>query len=52
MAANLNFGSKTILNGSDEKLFNPEKFTPWSGEGKVKFVTHHWGGNWMKGFDI
>lgn len=48
----LNYGSKTILNGSDERIFNSDNFTPWSGQGKVKLVTHHWGGNWMKGFDI
>lgn len=41
-----------ILNGTDSEVFNPQGFVPWSGEGPMRFVTHHWGGNWMKGFDI
>lgn len=49
---NLNFGNKTILNGSDEAIFCSEGFRPWDGGGTFKLITHHWGGNWMKGFDI
>ena len=41
-----------ILNGADPSVFNPEGFQPWQGSGPLRLVTHHWGGNWMKGFDI
>lgn len=44
--------SSVILNGSDPEIFNHNGFTPWDGSGPLKLVTHHWGGNWMKGFDI
>lgn len=41
-----------IANGADAGIFNPRGWSPWSGHGPLKLVTHHWGGNWMKGFDI
>jgi len=41
-----------ILNGADQSLFSSQGYTPWSGKGPIKLVTHHWGGNWKKGFDI
>lgn len=41
-----------ILNGSDSSLYNPEGMAPWTDEGPLKLITHHWGGNWMKGFDV
>jgi hypothetical protein len=41
-----------ILNGADTSVFNPQGFSPWRHEGPLRLVTHHWGGNWMKGFDI
>ncbi|HDZ62067.1 MAG TPA: hypothetical protein ENH40_02845 [Nitrospirae bacterium] len=41
-----------ILNGGNTKIFNNKSHTHWNGQGKIKIVTHHWGGNWMKGFDI
>ena len=41
-----------ILNGSDDKIFNYTGYKIWDGKGPMKLVTHHWGGNWMKGFDI
>lgn len=41
-----------ITNGSDAHLFNPRGGKLWSRECVLKLVTHHWGGNWMKGFDI
>lgn len=47
-----NMPMKVILNGSDTEIFNPDGFRPWSGKGPLKLVTHHWGGNWMKGFDV
>lgn len=43
--------SSVILNGADPNTFHARGHTPWSGEGPLKLVTHHWGGNWMKGFD-
>jgi hypothetical protein len=45
-------GHSVILNGADPGIFNRNDHHPWSGSGAVKLVTHHWGGNWMKGFDI
>ncbi len=41
-----------ITNGADARIFNPHGWQPWSSRGPLKLVTHHWGGNWMKGFDI
>lgn len=41
-----------ITNGADARIFNPRGWQPWRGNGPLKLVTHHWGGNWMKGFDI
>lgn len=44
--------SSVILNGADERVFNREPYTRWDGHGPIRLVTHHWGGNRMKGFDI
>lgn len=44
--------ASVILNGADVRIFHAEAQQPWSGEGPVRFVTHHWGGNRLKGFDI
>ncbi len=41
-----------ILNGGDKKLFNMKNNIKWDKKGPLKLVTHHWGGNYMKGFDI
>ncbi len=41
-----------ILNGADTSVFNPDGFKPWSGDQPLKLVTHHWGANQRKGFDI
>jgi glycosyltransferase involved in cell wall biosynthesis len=41
-----------ILNGADVATFNSSKFVPWTRSGPLRLVTHHWGGNWMKGFDV
>lgn len=43
---------KVILAGANEKIFNHSDFTPWNGAEKLKIVTHHWGANWNKGFDV
>jgi len=40
-----------IYGGANSEVFNSHKFQPWSGDGKIKLVTHHWGANWNKGFD-
>jgi len=44
--------SSIILNGADPHTFHSGGHEPWSGAGKLRLVTHHWGGNWMKGFDV
>jgi len=44
--------SNVILNGSDTNIFNNKNKTLWNGRSPLKLVTHHWSGNWMKGFDI
>ena len=44
--------STVILNGADRIVFNMEGYTPWNEGVPLKLVTHHWGGNWMKGFDV
>ena len=41
-----------ILNGSDRNIFNPEGYERWDHVSPLRLVTHHWGGHWMKGFDI
>jgi len=41
-----------ILSGSDKKIFNREGFKPLIQNQKIKIVTHHWGTNKNKGFDI
>jgi hypothetical protein len=44
--------NSVILNGVDTGIFHPSGHLPWDGSGPLKLVTHHWGGNWMKGFDV
>jgi len=41
-----------IRNGADTHLFNAHGFRPWTGEGPLRLVTHHWGYHPMKGFDV
>jgi hypothetical protein len=41
-----------VRNGSDRAVFNANGFRPWSGQGPIKLVTHHWGYHPLKGFDI
>lgn len=41
-----------IRNGSNTKFFNDHGYSRWMENGPLKLVTHHWGGGWMKGFDI
>lgn len=42
----------TILNGADATIFRQSLNVPWDGRQKLKLVTHHWGGNHLKGFDV
>lgn len=44
--------SSVITNGADARVFHARGWQGWPGHGPLKLVTHHWGGNWMKGFDI
>jgi hypothetical protein len=41
-----------ILAGADKTIFNSKNFIPWDKKSKLKIVTHHWGENWNKGFEI
>ena len=41
-----------ILNGADTAVFNSTQHVPWDGQAPLKIVTHHWGANWAKGFDV
>ena len=41
-----------ILNGGNNQLFNMKNNVEWDKKGPLKLVTHHWGGNYMKGFDV
>lgn len=44
--------SSMILNGADSNIFNDADYRSWSGVEPLKLVTHHWGGNRLKGADI
>jgi hypothetical protein len=44
--------SSVILNGADERVFSRAPYIRWNGHEPLRLVTHHWGGNRMKGFDI
>lgn len=41
-----------IHNGSDRSIFHTKGYQRWDKESPMRLITHHWGGNWMKGFDI
>lgn len=41
-----------ILNGADKTVFHAQGHKPWDGSEPLRLITHHWGGNWMKGFDV
>lgn len=41
-----------IHNGADRRIFHPGGYRPWDGNEPLRLVTHHWGGNWNKGFDV
>lgn len=39
-----------ILNGADPSVFHPVGSSIWREGEPLRFVTHHWSDNWMKGF--
>lgn len=41
-----------IHNGSDTSIFNQQGYQHWDNNSPLHLVTHHWGGGWLKGFDI
>jgi hypothetical protein len=41
-----------ILNGADGETFVGDRNISWDGASPLKLVTHHWGGNYLKGFDV
>lgn len=47
-----NIPSRVIFNGADTSIFNMAGKKKWHAGEKMKVVTHHWGGNLMKGHDI
>lgn len=44
--------SRVILSGSDKNIFNRVNQSIWDKKSQLKIVTHHWGNNWNKGFEI
>jgi len=45
-------GYQIILNGANQRIFNSNGYLRWDGKEKLRIVTHHWGGGYLKGFDI
>ncbi len=43
---------RVIRNGADTRFFNRRSFKPWTGQGPMRLVTHHWGYHRLKGFDV
>ncbi len=48
----LNNYNQVIISGSDKKIFNNNGIQVWDGISNIKIVTHHWGTNINKGFEI
>ena len=44
--------ASVIYAGADENIFNSKGRVEYSSKNKLKIVTHHWGNNWNKGFDV
>ena len=44
--------SSVVRNGADKDTFNSEGQEKWNGRSPLKLVTHHWGFDLRKGFDI
>lgn len=45
-------GGSVILNGANKDIFDGASYQLWDGTSPLKLVTHHWGNDWRKGFDI
>ena len=44
---------KTVIRaGANKIIFNPDNRSLWEGGQKIKLITHHWGANKNKGFDV
>ena len=43
---------EVIMTGANAEIFNSKHFKPWDGSSKLKIVTHHWGTNINKGFEV
>ena len=48
----INTNNRVIMTGADKNVFNSEGYKLWDGSSKIKIVTHHWGNNPNKGFEI
>lgn len=44
--------SSVIHDGADPAVFHPDPAARTHIEGPLRLVTHHWGANWRKGFDV
>ena len=44
--------SKVIMSGANKKIFNNKDRAIWTQNEPLRIVTHHWGNNSNKGFDI
>tara|TARA_Y100000389_G_scaffold40647_1_gene35235 strand:+ start:7178 stop:8275 length:1098 start_codon:yes stop_codon:yes gene_type:complete len=44
--------NKVILGGANTKIFNNKGIVKWNESSPLRIVTHHWGANWNKGFQI
>ena len=44
--------SCVVLNGADTSIFNDSCNRSWTRNERLRIVTHHWGGNRLKGADV
>lgn len=44
--------NKVILHGGNAEIFNTKGKVFWDHKRKLRLITHHWGGSYMKGHDI
>jgi glycosyltransferase involved in cell wall biosynthesis len=44
--------TSVIRNGADPARYNRAANQPWNGDEPMRLVTHHWGSNRKKGFDV
>lgn len=47
-----NTNLNVILSGANSEIFNSSNKSYWNGLEPLKIVTHHWGANWNKGFEV